>query len=195
MNGNGKTTTIGKLAALFTREGKKVIVAACDTFRAAAVDQLEIWADRAGCVFVKGETNSDPASVAYSAIETAINGKADILMIDTAGRLHNHQNLMDELAKITKVIEKNTGSSPQHSLLVLDATTGQNAFNQLEEFRNVAGIDGLVVTKLDGTAKAGVVVGLSARFKIPIYFLGLGEGIGDIKTFDEVEFSNALVGL
>ncbi len=195
VNGNGKTTTIGKLALSFRKDGKKVIVAACDTFRAAAIEQLKTWTDRAGCEVVRGTENSDPASVAYAAVEKAIEQKADILMIDTAGRLHNQQNLMAELAKITKVVEKVAGFAPQHSLLVLDATTGQNAFKQVEEFGNIANINGLVVTKLDGSAKAGVIVGLSERFKIPIYFIGLGEGIDDLKKFDVKDFANALVGI
>jgi len=195
VNGNGKTTTIGKLAAMYKNEGKKVVVGACDTFRAAAISQLKIWTDRAGCELITAQENSDPASVAYMAGEYAVKHKADILMIDTAGRLHNQQNLMSELAKITKVIEKATGIAPQHNILVLDATTGQNAFNQVEQFGNIANINGLIVTKLDGSAKAGVIVGLSERFKIPIYFIGLGEAIDDLKKFDAKDFANALVGM
>ncbi len=194
VNGNGKTTTIGKLAARFIQDKKKVVVGACDTFRAAAISQLKIWTDRAGCELITGAENSDPASVAYRAAEYAIKEKADILMIDTAGRLHNQQNLMAELAKITKVIEKSTGFKPQHNILVLDATTGQNAFSQVEQFGNIANVNGLIVTKLDGTAKAGVIVGLSEKFKIPIYFVGLGESIDDLKEFEAKDFAKALVG-
>lgn len=193
VNGNGKTTTIGKLASLYKSEGKKVMVAACDTFRAAAIDQLEVWTKRAGVEIIKGNENSDPASVAYIAVEKALTERADILFIDTAGRLHNQQNLMAELAKITRSIEKAAGFGPQHSLLVLDATTGQNAITQMEQFKEIAGINGLIVTKLDGTAKAGVVVALSQKFNIPIYFTGLGEGIDDLKVFEPRAFANALV--
>jgi fused signal recognition particle receptor len=195
VNGNGKTTTIGKLASMFKKEGKRVIIGACDTFRAAAIDQLQIWADRAGCELITGPHNSDPASVAFVAAKEAIEKKADILMIDTAGRLHNQQNLMAELEKITKVIEKAIGFPPQHNILVLDATTGQNAFNQVEQFGNIANVNGLIVTKLDGTAKAGVIVGLSERFKIPIYYVGLGESIDDLKKFEAKDFADALVGI
>jgi fused signal recognition particle receptor len=194
VNGNGKTTTIGKLASLYKSEGKKVMVAACDTFRAAAVEQLEVWTNRADVEIVRGIENSDPASVAYAAVEKAISQHADILLIDTAGRLHNQQNLMDELSKITRSIEKVAGFPPQHSLLVLDATTGQNALTQLEQFQVIAHVNGLVVTKLDGTAKAGVVVTLSQKFKIPVYFIGLGEAIEDLKIFDSADFAKALVG-
>ena len=195
VNGNGKTTTIGKLASLYKSEGKSVLVAACDTFRAAAIDQLEVWTKRAGVEIVRGAENGDPASVAYAAVERAIAQKADILFIDTAGRLHNQQNLMDELSKITRSIEKVAGFAPQHSLLVLDATTGQNAITQLEQFKSIANVNGLVVTKLDGTAKAGVVVALSQKFKTPVYFIGLGESIEDLKVFDAEDFAKALVGI
>jgi len=195
VNGNGKTTTIGKLAAMYKAEGKKVMVAACDTFRAAAIDQLEVWTKRAGVEIVRGAENGDPASVAYSAVERAVEQGADILFIDTAGRLHNQQNLMAELSKITRSIEKVTGFAPQHSLLVLDATTGQNALTQLEHFKTIANVNGLVITKLDGTAKAGVVVALSQKFKIPVYFIGLGESIEDLKLFDAGDFAKALVGV
>lgn len=193
VNGNGKTTTIGKLASMYKLEGKKVMVAACDTFRAAAIEQLEVWTGRAGVEIIKGPENSDPASVAYMAAEKAIADKVDILFIDTAGRLHNQQNLMAELAKITRSVEKAAGFLPQHSLLVLDATTGQNALMQLEQFTSIANVNGLIVTKLDGTAKAGVVVALSQKFNIPVYFVGLGEGIDDLKVFDPGAFAKALV--
>ena len=195
VNGNGKTTTIGKLVSLYKNEGKKVMVAACDTFRAAAIDQLEVWTKRAGVEMVRGVENGDPASVAYAAVERAVSQKADILFIDTAGRLHNQQNLMDELSKITRSIEKVAGFASQHSLLVLDATTGQNALTQLEQFRVIANVNGLVITKLDGTAKAGVVVALSQKFKIPVYFVGLGESIEDLKLFNAADFARALVGI
>lgn len=195
VNGNGKTTSIGKLASFYKSQGKKVLVAACDTFRAAAIDQLEIWTKRAGVQIVRGAENSDPASVAYTAVERALAEKSDILFIDTAGRLQNQQNLMDELAKINRTIEKAAGFAPQHSLLVLDATTGQNALSQLEQFQSIAGVNGLVVTKLDGTAKAGVVVALSEKFKVPIYFIGIGEAIDDLKAFSSEDFAKALVGL
>ena len=194
VNGNGKTTTIGKLASLYKSEGKKVMVAACDTFRAAAIDQLEVWTKRAGVEIVRGVENGDPASVAYSAVEGALAQNADILFIDTAGRLHNQQNLMDELSKIMRSIEKVAGFAPQHSLLVLDATTGQNALTQLEQFKSIANVNGLVVTKLDGTAKAGVVVALGQKFKTPVYFIGLGESIEDLKIFNAADFAKALVG-
>ena len=195
VNGNGKTTTIGKLSAMYKAEGKKVMVAACDTFRAAAIDQLEVWTKRAGVEIIRGVENGDPASVAYSAVERAVEQGADILFIDTAGRLHNQQNLMAELSKITRSIVKVTGFAPQHSLLVLDATTGQNALTQLEHFKAIANVNGLVITKLDGTAKAGVVVALSQKFKIPVYFIGLGESIEDLKLFSSGDFAKALVGV
>lgn len=194
VNGNGKTTTIGKLAHLYKSQGKKVTIAACDTFRAAAVEQLETWGQRAGCEVVTGAPSSDPASVAYAAVERSLGNGTDILFIDTAGRLHSHKNLMEELAKIIKVIKKLDDSAPHHTLLVVDATTGQNAYNQVQHFGDIAGLTGLVVTKLDGTAKAGVVVGLSSKFKIPVHFIGVGEGIEDLKPFDSGDFARALVG-
>ena len=194
VNGNGKTTTIGKLAALYKERGKRVMVAACDTFRAAAIGQLEVWTERAGVEIIKGADNSDPASVAYAAVEVALKKNADILFIDTAGRLHNQHNLMSELSKIVRSVEKIAGFAPQHSLLVLDATTGQNALTQVEQFKSIANVNGLIITKLDGTAKAGVVVALSEKFKIPVYFIGLGEGIEDLKEFSTADFAKALVG-
>ncbi|MGV2432562.1 MAG UNVERIFIED_CONTAM: signal recognition particle-docking protein FtsY [Rickettsiaceae bacterium] len=195
VNGNGKTTSIGKLASSFKKDGKKIVIAACDTFRAAAISQLEVWAERADVDFVAGEPNSDPASAAFKAVKYAQENNADILMIDTAGRLQNQQNLMAELSKIKKVIENAAGFPPQHNILVLDATTGQNALSQAEAFTKIAGINGLIITKLDGTAKAGVVVSLSELYKIPIYFVGLGEGVEDLKAFESKAFANALVGI
>lgn len=194
VNGNGKTTSIGKLAARYKSEGKKVMVAASDTFRAAAIDQLRVWTERAGVELIEGAEKSDPASVAYKATQKALDDGADILFIDTAGRLQNQKNLMEELAKIKKVIEKAAGFAPQHNIMVLDATTGQNAISQLEHFKKIVDIDGIIVTKLDGTAKAGVVVGLSQKYQVPIYFIGLGEKIDDLKEFDASEFAKALVG-
>lgn len=194
VNGNGKTTTIGKLAHLYKSQGKKVTIAACDTFRAAAVEQLETWGQRADCEVVTGAPGGDPASVAYAAVELSLSNGTDILFIDTAGRLHNHKNLMEELAKIIKVIKKLDDTAPHHTLLVVDATTGQNAYSQVEHFGNIAGLTGLVVTKLDGTAKAGVVVGLGDQFKIPVHFIGVGEGVEDLKPFDAGDFARALVG-
>lgn len=195
VNGNGKTTTIGKLASLYINDGKKVLIAACDTFRAAAKDQLAAWANKSNCEILLGTENQDPASLAYQAVEHALKTDVDILFIDTAGRLHNHTNLMQELTKIIKVIQKLDPTAPHHSLLVVDSTTGQNAFSQVKHFQDSANITGLIITKLDGTAKAGVVVGLSNQFKLPIYFIGIGEQINDIKEFDSLEFSKAMLGL
>lgn len=195
VNGNGKTTTIGKLAAFYQADGKKVAVAACDTFRAAAVEQLENWADQSGALLVKGSSGSDPASVAFSAVQIATDQNIDLLLIDTAGRLHNYQNLMDELGKIIRVVTKAGHLAQHHCLLVLDATTGQNAYNQVEQFKQVAGVTGLVVTKLDGTAKAGSLVGIVQKFALPIYFIGIGEQIDDLKPFEPSIFAKMLVGL
>ncbi|MBP7190369.1 MAG: signal recognition particle-docking protein FtsY [Rickettsiaceae bacterium] len=194
VNGNGKTTTIGKLANFYMEQGKKVSVAACDTFRAAATEQLVEWGKRAGCNVVTGAENSDPASVAYKAISDAISRSDDLLFIDTAGRLHNNKGLMDELSKMIKVIKKLDENAPHETLLVLDATTGQNAFNQAKHFSEVAGVTGLVVTKLDGTAKGGIVIGLCKKFNLPVYFIGIGEKLGDLKPFNLAEFSRALLG-
>lgn len=195
VNGNGKTTTIGKLSAYYSNMGKKVIVAACDTFRAAAIEQLEIWTQRANVEIIKNEENNDAAALAFKACQMAQAQKADILFIDTAGRLHNNHNLMAELQKISNAIEKSVGYKAQYSLLVLDATTGQNALSQLESFKQIANVNGLIVTKLDGTAKAGVVVSLMEKFKIPIYFIGVGESIDDIRPFNHSDFTKALVGI
>jgi fused signal recognition particle receptor len=195
VNGNGKTTTIGKLAASYIADGKKVAIAACDTFRAAAVDQIEKWADRSGAILFQGKEKCDPASVAHLAVSESLANNIDILFIDTAGRLHNHKNLMEELSKIIRVIKKIDETAPQHSLLVIDGTTGQNAINQVEEFKSIANISGLVITKLDGTAKAGAVVGIVQKFLLPVHFIGIGESINDLKPFSSSDFSRALVGI
>jgi fused signal recognition particle receptor len=195
VNGNGKTTTIGKLANGYIRAGNKVMLVAADTFRAAAVEQLERWSERSGASFVRGAENADPASVAYAGVERALAEKVDILFIDTAGRLHTKDNLMAELAKITKVIRKLIPDAPHAVLQVLDATTGQNALAQVKAFREVAGVTGLIVTKLDGTAKAGIVVGLAEQFKLPIHAIGVGEGADDLQPFVAADFARALVGL
>lgn len=195
VNGNGKTTTIGKLAANYSKAGKNVAVAACDTFRAAAVEQLEEWAHKANALLISGEPGADPASVAYKAIEHSVDNNIDVLFIDTAGRLHNQKNLMDELGKIIRVIRKSDPDAPHHSLLVIDATTGQNAYNQVEQFSKIADITGLIVTKLDGTAKAGAIVGIVQKYNLPVYFIGIGERPDDLKKFDAPEFAKGLVGL
>jgi fused signal recognition particle receptor len=195
VNGNGKTTTIGKLAYHYKNCGKKVAIAACDTFRAASVEQLESWANKSEALLISGDKSVDPASVAYKAIADSIKNNIDILLVDTAGRLHNQKNLMDELSKIIKVIKKIDESAPHHSILVIDATTGQNAYNQVEQFKSFADVSGLIVTKLDGTAKAGVVVGIAKKFHLPIHFIGLGEKIDDLKPFNSEVFAKAIVGL
>lgn len=195
INGAGKTTTIGKLAAMYSAQGKKVAVAACDTFRAAAINQLSSWVDRAGALLITGEELADPASVAYRAMEESVKQNIDILFIDTAGRLHNKKNLMDELTKIVKVIKKVDENAPTHSILVIDAITGQNTYNQVEHFNDANSLTGLIVTKLDGSAKAGVIVGVVQKFNLPIYFIGIGEKIEDLKTFGKQDFAKSLVGL
>lgn len=195
VNGNGKTTTIGKIAQQMKSEGKKVLLAAADTFRAAAVEQLQVWGTRTDTTVITGEANADPASVAYRAYETAKREGVDVLMIDTAGRLQNKSNLMAELKKILSVLKKIDDSAPHTILQVLDATTGQNALSQVETFREMANVNALIVTKLDGTAKAGVVVALAEKFKLPIVAVGVGEGIDDLKPFDAAAFSRNLVGL
>jgi fused signal recognition particle receptor len=194
VNGSGKTTTIGKLASQFRAAGKKVVIAAGDTFRAAAVEQLQIWGDRAGVPVLTAPEGSDPASLAYDAMEQAQRDGADLLMIDTAGRLQNRQDLMEELAKIVRVIRKKDPDAPHNTLLVLDATTGQNAVTQVEIFRKIADVSGLVMTKLDGTAKGGVLVALADKFGLPIHAIGVGEQIDDLAPFDPEEFAAALVG-
>ena len=195
VNGSGKTTTIGKLASQFKAAGKSVVIAAGDTFRAAAVDQLKIWGTRAGVPVLTAPEGSDPASLAFDALTRAQAEGADLLMIDTAGRLQNRADLMEELAKIVRVIRKVDPTAPHNTLLVLDATTGQNAVTQVDIFRKIADVTGLVMTKLDGTAKGGVLVALADRFGLPIHAIGLGEQIDDLSAFDPEEFARALVGL
>ena len=193
VNGVGKTTSIGKIANNLKKSGKKVIIAAADTFRAAAVEQIEVWADRANCDLVKGKEGTDPASVVFDAIKVAKEKKADVLICDTAGRLHNKKNLMDELGKINKVINKELPESSKEVLLVLDGTTGQNAIIQVKAFKETTDITGIVLTKLDGTAKGGVVVGIVAENKIPVKYIGIGEGIDDMEIFDSEDFVKAII--
>ena len=193
VNGVGKTTSIGKMAARLARDGKKVVVAAADTFRAAAVEQLEIWAKRAGAEIVKREEGVDPASVVYDAIEKARNIKVDVLICDTAGRLHNKKYLMDELNKIQKVINKEMPDASKEVLLVIDAGTGQNAISQVKAFKEQADITGIVLTKLDGTAKGGAVIGIVEENKIPVKFIGVGEQIDDMEIFEPKDFAKAII--
>jgi len=195
VNGSGKTTTIGKLASQFRAAGKSVVIAAGDTFRAAAVEQLQIWGDRAGVPVMTAPEGSDPASLAFDAMTRAQETGADLLLIDTAGRLQNRTDLMEELAKIVRVIRKKDPSAPHNTLLVLDATTGQNALLQVEIFRKIADVSGLVMTKLDGTAKGGVLVALADKFGLPIHAIGVGEQIDDLSPFDPQDFARALVGV
>jgi fused signal recognition particle receptor len=195
VNGSGKTTTIGKIAESFRTAGLKIVIAAGDTFRAAAVEQLAIWAKRADAIFVSKETGADAASLVYEAWQRAKSEDADLLIIDTAGRLQNKAGLMAELEKIVRVLKKLDPDAPHDSLLVLDATTGQNALGQVEAFGKVAGVTGLVMTKLDGTARGGILVAVADRFKLPVHFIGVGEGVDDLEPFDADEFSRALVGL
>jgi fused signal recognition particle receptor len=195
VNGSGKTTTIGKLSAKFRAEGRKVMVAAGDTFRAAAIEQLKVWAERTGADFVARDQGSDAAGLAFDALEEARAARTDILLIDTAGRLQNKQGLMDELAKIVRVIRKLDASAPHAVLLVLDATVGQNAVSQVEAFRQIAGVTGLVMTKLDGTARGGILVALAAKFGLPVHFIGVGEGIDDLEPFAARDFARAIAGL
>ncbi|RED14307.1 signal recognition particle-docking protein FtsY [Pontivivens insulae] len=194
VNGSGKTTTIGKLASQFRAAGKSVVIAAGDTFRAAAVEQLQVWGERAGVPVLTAPQGSDPASLAYEAMAKAEADGADLLMIDTAGRLQNRSDLMEELAKIVRVIRKKDPDAPHNTLLVLDATTGQNAVSQVEIFQKIADVSGLVMTKLDGTAKGGVLVSLADRFGLPIHAVGVGESIDDLAPFDPEEFARALTG-
>ncbi len=193
VNGVGKTTSIGKIANRLAKDGKKVVVAAADTFRAAAVEQLEIWAKRAGADLVKREEGVDPASVVYDAIKITKEKEADILIVDTAGRLHNKKYLMDELNKIQKVINKEMQEADKEVLLVIDGTTGQNAISQVKAFKEEADITGLVLTKLDGTAKGGVVIGIVEENKIPVKFIGIGEQIDDMEIFDSSDFVKAII--
>ena len=192
VNGVGKTTTIGKLAARLKASGKNVVLGAADTFRAAAVEQLQIWADRAGVSIVKQEMGSDPASVAYDTVSSAVAKGADVVIIDTAGRLHNRVNLMNELTKIRNVIRKVIPDAPHEVMLVLDGSTGQNAYQQAKEFSKATDVNSLTITKLDGSAKGGVVIGIVDQLKVPIKFIGIGEGIDDLKVFDKKEFAASL---
>ena len=193
VNGVGKTTSIGKIANNLKKSGKKVVIAAADTFRAAAVEQIEIWAQRTDCELVKKPEGSDPASVVFDAIQVAKEQQADVLICDTAGRLHNKKNLMDELAKINKVINRELPDSSKEVLLVLDGTTGQNAIMQVKAFKETTDITGIVLTKLDGTAKGGVVIGIVAENKIPVKFIGVGEGVDDMEKFNAEDFVSAII--
>ncbi|MCF6352169.1 MAG: signal recognition particle-docking protein FtsY [Cyclobacteriaceae bacterium] len=188
VNGVGKTTTIGKLAYQFKKQGKKVVLGAADTFRAAAVDQLKLWGERVGVPVVSHGMNTDPASVAYDAVKQAVEQQADIVIIDTAGRLHTKVNLMNELTKIKRVIQKFVAEAPHEVMLVLDGSTGQNAMNQAQKFTKATEVTSLAITKLDGTAKGGVVIGISDTFKIPVKYIGVGEGIDDLQVFNKTEF-------
>jgi fused signal recognition particle receptor len=195
VNGVGKTTTIGKLAERFRAEGKSVMMAAGDTFRAAAVAQLAIWGERTGAVVLRKDQGADPAALAYEALERARLENIDVLLIDTAGRLHNKTGLMEELAKIVRVLQKIDPAAPHATLLVLDATTGQNALQQVEVFRQLVKINGLIVTKLDGSAKGGVLVALAEKFKLPVHAIGVGETAADLQPFDPTEFARSLMGI
>ncbi len=192
VNGVGKTTTIGKLSAKFRADGKKTLIAASDTFRAAATEQLELWAERSGAEFVKGRDNADPAAVAYDAVEAAVARGVDVVLIDTAGRLHTNVNLMEELKKIKRASSKRLSWAPNQVLLVLDATTGQNALSQANLFNDALGVTGIALTKLDGTAKGGIVISICSRLKIPLQYIGIGEKIDDLQEFDSDKFVDAL---
>ena len=195
VNGAGKTTTIGKLASKFSGEGKSVMLAAGDTFRAAAIDQLKIWGERVGVPVVSNKVGSDAAGLAYDAMKQAKVSGCDVLLIDTAGRLQNRTELMAELEKIIRVIKKQEPAAPHSVLLVLDATTGQNAISQTEIFSKIAGVNGIVMTKLDGTARGGILVALSSKFKLPVHYIGIGESIDDLEPFNALEFAQAIAGL
>ncbi|UIK05135.1 signal recognition particle-docking protein FtsY [Neorhizobium galegae] len=195
VNGTGKTTTIGKLAAKLSGSGLKVMLAAGDTFRAAAIEQLKIWADRTGSSFIGTKLGADAAGLAYDAYEQARANKSDVLIIDTAGRLQNRTELMAELEKIVRVLGKLDPDAPHTVLQTLDATTGQNAMNQVEIFRNVAGVSGLIMTKLDGTARGGILVAIAAKHKLPVYFIGVGEGVDDLEPFEAQDFARAIAGI
>jgi fused signal recognition particle receptor len=192
VNGVGKTTTIGKLAYQYKKAGKSVVIGAADTFRAAAVDQIKIWSERAGAALVSQGMNADPASVAYDTVSSAVSKNADVVIIDTAGRLHNKVNLMNELTKIKNVMKKITPDAPHEVLLVLDASTGQNAIEQCKQFTAATDVNALALTKLDGTAKGGVVIGISDSFKIPVKYIGVGEGMEDLQVFNKNEFADSL---
>lgn len=192
VNGVGKTTTIGKLAHHFKKAGKEVVLGAADTFRAAAVDQLSIWADRVGVEIIKQDMGSDPASVAYDTLSSAVSGNKDVVIIDTAGRLHNKVNLMNELSKIRRVMQKVIPDAPHEILLILDGSTGQNAFEQARQFTKATEVNALALTKLDGTAKGGVVLGISDQFQIPVKYIGIGEKLEDLQVFDRKEFVDSL---
>jgi fused signal recognition particle receptor len=194
VNGTGKTTTTAKMAHLFMRQGLSVLLAAADTFRAAAIDQLKVWGERVGAEVVAKDAGADPAGVAFEAFERARSEGTDVLLIDTAGRLQNKSDLMAELAKIVRVLKKIDASAPHGVILVLDATTGQNALNQVEIFKEIAGVTGLVVTKLDGTARGGILVAIAERFRLPINAIGIGEGLEDLKPFDAQDFARAIAG-
>lgn len=193
VNGTGKTTTIGKLANYYGQQGLKVMVAACDTFRAAAVEQLKVWSERSGCLIYSGKENADPASVAFDAIEQAKQENCDLIFIDTAGRLHNREDLMASLQKMRRVIGKHDEVAPHATLLILDATTGQNAIQQTQIFQDIIQIDGLIMTKLDGTAKGGILVALAEKFSLPIYAIGVGEQMDDLQPFQAKDFAQSLV--
>ena len=195
VNGTGKTTTAGKMAAQFKDQGKTVLLSACDTFRAAAIEQLEVWAKRAGVEIISGEQGSDPAALAYKSLVKAIDEKIDVLIIDTAGRLQVKNELMEELKKITRVLGKKLEGSPHDRIIVLDGATGQNAHSQVTEFSKAVDISGLIITKLDGSAKGGIVVSLADKFTIPIHYVGVGESLEDLDHFDAQEYSRAIVGL
>ena len=195
VNGSGKTTTIGKLAAKLAAEGRKVMLAAGDTFRAAAIEQLKIWGERTRSPVIAGAQGSDSASLAFNALTAARDGKLDVLLVDTAGRLQNKAELMNELEKVVRVIRKVDGSAPHAVLLVLDATVGQNALSQVEAFHRTAGVTGLVMTKLDGTARGGILVALAEKFKLPVHFIGVGEGIDDLAPFTARDFAQAIAGI
>ncbi|MCH8925616.1 MAG: signal recognition particle-docking protein FtsY [Proteobacteria bacterium] len=195
VNGSGKTTTIAKLASLYKAQGLKVLLAAGDTFRAAAIDQLKVWGERSGCAVVASAPGADAAGLAYEALETARREACDLLLIDTAGRLHNKADLMAELQKIIRVLKKLDGSAPHDTLLVLDATIGQNAHAQVETFKALAGITGLALTKLDGSARGGVLVALAERFALPVHAVGVGEGLDDLRPFAARDFANSLLGI
>ncbi|MBQ4875347.1 MAG: signal recognition particle-docking protein FtsY [Rickettsiaceae bacterium H1] len=196
VNGNGKTTTLGKLAYKYKALGKSVVIAACDTFRAAANEQLEIWGKYAECEIIKGEENSDPASIAYKAMDYAKQNGSDIVLIDTSGRIHTYKNFMEELDKIIRIIKKHDDNAPHNIILVLDGTTGQNAVNQVRVFQEMTGVNGLILTKLDGTAKGGIVVSLAKQFpEVALHYVGFGEGAEDIEEFSAREFVNDMLGI